>query len=695
VTYLNYLGQPMAEAANGPGVFGTGAGGETLTAPAGPSSVDGNGGGDLMIGSNGDNTFIVRDPGDVVRVGAGLSGVKSVTAFTSFSLPDNVQNLTSSGALNYAVGNSLDNLIRVGNDGETLYGGPGNDVLVGGFANDTFIVKAGEGNDVIYGFHAGDTIRLISPSLPNFAAVQQAMTQVGADVSIHISGSEQLIIRNTTPGQLTAQNFLLTLDRSQLGASTLDDEFNSFQPYNFSTHTGLWRTDFGLGRDNVNTYRLVQNGEQQDYVTADFQGTSGHAMGYNPFSDANGVLSITATPFSANDSQQSLGASYASGMINTKGIFEQQYGYFEIRAQLPTAAGAWPAFWMVPDPNGNGIEADITENIAIKPNIDFVRAYAGGSTAFGNVLKIGDLSGFHTYGMLWTPSTVTFYLDDQAVYQTATPASWNQPMYLIANLAVGGFGGNPNAAQFPASFNIDYIRAYALADGSSIVHNLTPASMDPPPEGGGTAGDDNLQAHAGVTGIDGGAGNDTITGWSGGDVLRGGDGNDVIHGGAGFDDINGNKGDDTIDGGGSGGDWLVGGQGNDLITGQGDFSILYGNLGNDTIHGGSGNEWLRGGQGDDVLNGGAGNDWISGDRGADTETGGAGADTFNGFAGIGMDRVTDFNAAEGDRIQLDPGTHYTVSQVGADTVVDLGNGDELLLANVQLSTLPPGWIFGA
>ena len=406
------------------------------------------------------------------------------------------------------------------------------------------------------------------------------------------------------------------------------------------------------------------------------------------------MLTITASRFSANDSQQTLGASFASGMINTKGIFEQQYGYFEMRAQLPTATGAWPAFWMAPDPNGNGVEADITENIAIEPNLDYVRAYAGGATAFGNVLKVGDLSGFHTYGMLWTPQTVTFFYDDQAVYQTATPASWSQPMYLIANLAVGGFGGNPDASQFPASFNIDYIRAYALADGSSVVHNLTPASMDPPPEGGGTAGDDNLQAHAGVTGIDGGPGNDTITGWSGGDVLRGGEGNDVIHGGSGFDDINGNNSDDTIDGGGSGGDWLVGGQGNDLIHGQGDFSILYGNLGNATLQGGSSSEWLRGGQGDDSISDGAGNDWLSGDRGNDTETGGPGADTFSGFSGIGADMITDFNWSEGDRIKLDPGTYFTVSQVGSDTVIDLGNGDHMGSGQCADVVPAPGWIFG-
>ncbi|MFC3069484.1 family 16 glycosylhydrolase [Phenylobacterium soli] len=695
VTYYNYLGQAMPESANGPGVYGTSAGGETLTAPAGPSSVDGNGGGDRLVGSSGDNTFYVRDPHDVVDVSAGTGGTKTVVAYTSFTLPANVQNLTSSGTYNYAAGNGLDNLIKVGNDGETLYGAGGNDVLVGGFANDTFVVKAGEGSDVIYGFHAGDTIRLVSPSLTSFQAVQSAMSQVGSDVSIRISTGEQLIIRNTTVGQFKASDFLLPLNRSQLGASTLDDEFNSFQPYNFSTHQGLWRTDFGLGRDNPDTYTLRNNGEQQAYVTADYQGSSGHALGYNPFSDSNGVLTITAQPFKASDLQSTFGATYASGMINTRGIFQQQYGYFEIRAELPTAHGAWPAFWMVPDKNTQGVEADITENIAINPNIDFVRAYGGGSASFANVLKTGDISGFHTYGMLWTPSTVTFYYDDQAVFQAPTPAAWNQPMYLIANFAVGGFGGTPDASAFPDTFKIDYIRAYGLADGSSVVEHLTPTAQDTLPGGGSsdaTAGDDNLQAGSGATEIHAGAGNDTIAGWSGGDYLTGDDGNDVINGGSGFDRTNGNAGNDTIHGA-AGDDWVSGGKNDDVLYGDDGQDIVNGNLGNDTVGGGIGEDTVRGGQGDDVVNGGAGNDWLSGDLGNDTMSGGAGADTFRAFAGGGNDRITDFTASEGDRIAVDHGSAYTVGQVGSDTVITFSGGGEVVLAGVQMSSLPQGWIF--
>src|SRR5438105_1763711 len=106
--------------------YGTSAGFETLTAPNGPSAVDPGGGpGDVMIGSNGDNIFYIRDPTDQVQVAGGLSGVKSVTAYTSFTLPANSLNLDSTGSYNYAVGNSLSNLIVAHSDHETLYGGPG------------------------------------------------------------------------------------------------------------------------------------------------------------------------------------------------------------------------------------------------------------------------------------------------------------------------------------------------------------------------------------------------------------------------------------------------------------------------------------------------------------------------------------------------------------------------------------------
>jgi Ca2+-binding RTX toxin-like protein len=392
-------------------------------------------------------------------------------------------------------------------------------------------------------------------------------------------------------------------------------------------------------------------------------------------------------------------------MLNTRGIFEQKYGYFEMRAALPTAQGSWPAFWMVPNFNVRGVEADITENLATSPNIDYIRGYGGGGSgaSFANVLKTGDPSGFHTYGMLWTPQTVTWFYDDQAVFQAPTPATWDSPMYPIVNYAVGGFGGNPNPGAFPDGYQIDYVRAYALGDGSSIVnHFIGVQDTDPNatgpgptpttgPSPTGTSGSDNLQASAAQPEIHGGAGDDTITGWSGASFLTGDDGNDVINGGSGFDRINGNAGNDTVHGG-AGDDVLSGGKNDDVVIGDAGNDLINGNLGNDVVRGAGGDDTLRGGQGDDQVFGGLGADYLSGDLGNDTMTGGAGADVFRAFAGGGADVITDFNRAEGDLIRLDPGTTYNAVQSGADVIVSLSGGAQLTLQNVQLSSLTPGWI---
>lgn len=184
----------------------------------------------------------------------------------------------------------------------------------------------------------------------------------------------------------------------------------------------------------------------------------------------------------------------------------------------------------------------------------------------------------------------------------------------------------------------------------------------------------------------GGGGADSLSGLVGDDYLRGGDGDDQIDGGAGFDDINGNQGNDTASGG-AGSDWVVGGQQNDKLFGDDGDDIVYGNLGDDTCDGGTGNDVVRGGQGDDSLSGGGGNDWLAGDKGSDTLSGGAGADIFHTFAGAGADRVVDFNLAEGDRVLLLAGQTYSLAQVGSDTVVNLGGGDQLTLAGVSMSSL--------
>ena len=210
----------------------------------------------------------------------------------------------------------------------------------------------------------------------------------------------------------------------------------------------------------------------------------------------------------------------------------------------------------------------------------------------------------------------------------------------------------------------------------------------------GGAGNDTLAGAEGDDSLFGGADNDVIRGDEGRNYLRGDEGNDTITGGDGFDDINGNMGNDFLVGG-AGNDWVVGGKDEDSLFGEAGDDIVYGNLGNDIIGGGTGNDLVRGGQGDDTVRGDDGDDIVAGDRGSDVLSGGLGADTFISFAETGLDRVTDFRASEGDRVQLDRGTQYTLSQVGNDTVIDMGGGNQMILQNVLLSSLPSGWIFVA
>jgi Ca2+-binding RTX toxin-like protein len=210
----------------------------------------------------------------------------------------------------------------------------------------------------------------------------------------------------------------------------------------------------------------------------------------------------------------------------------------------------------------------------------------------------------------------------------------------------------------------------------------------------GTNGDDDLKASnlasIKTNKILGLGGNDKLTGDSvAADTLDGGAGDDLIR------DANTNNSDTSND-------LLIGGDGNDTI-----FSS--GGEGNDTISGLGGDDSLDGGRGADVIDGGAGNDRIAGFDGHDTLTGGDGADTFVfgldaaiSFQNRNSDVITDFNAAEGDLIDLTTYFQSSLSPDGdpigrplniADAVdfIDTANGVEIhLVASDTVATVLEG-----
>jgi Ca2+-binding RTX toxin-like protein len=255
----------------------------------------------------------------------------------------------------------------------------------------------------------------------------------------------------------------------------------------------------------------------------------------DPYQTGDGVLTITARP--SPDTSLTDGLPYVSGLINTYGTFSQTYGYFEISAQVPSGQGLWPAFWLLPQSGNWPPEIDVLELLGHEPSTYYVGSHwkdaKGQHTFKTQEISAGvDLSdGFHSYGTLWTADTITYYLDGTQVFSMATPPGMNEPMYLLAGLAVGGnWPGAPDGTtSFPAELQIDYIRAYAPTikptisgdDGNnSLVGDKVPSALNDVIFG--KDGNDTLEGLKGNDTLDGGIGDDTFiyrTGPTGHDVI--------------------------------------------------------------------------------------------------------------------------------------------------------------------------------
>ena len=254
-----------------------------------------------------------------------------------------------------------------------------------------------------------------------------------------------MLLRDTQASNLTASDFAYQLDTSAMHM-TFDDEFNSLSLYNPVTGTGTWKTNFisgaQSGSDSWMSRTLATNSEQEIYVDPSYTGVAGGktALGINPFSITNGVLDIHAAPTPTADLLALDGFKYTSGLLTTQKSFSQTYGYFEIKAEIPTGQGVWPTFWLLPADGSWPPELDALE--AVGGNTIYQTAHSGSATnqtALVFTSNVTDVSNtFHTYGVLWNAQDVNFYIDGQEVGSTPTPADMHKPMYMLVNLAVGG-----------------------------------------------------------------------------------------------------------------------------------------------------------------------------------------------------------------------------------------------------------------
>jgi len=184
-----------------------------------------------------------------------------------------------------------------------------------------------------------------------------------------------------------------------------------------------------------------------------------------------------------------LDAPYSSCRLTTYQRRNFLYGRIAVMAKIPAAKGSWPAIWMLPsDKREAGIpwpkcgEIDIMEHITHKLDTVHVSLH---TELYNHVLRTqrthfehrpGTTTGFHEYAIDWTPDAIEFFIDGVSFQRyeknepgfDTTEKGWpfDKPYFLILNLAIGGtWGGDIDPAQYPAEFQIDYVRYYRIIEG--------------------------------------------------------------------------------------------------------------------------------------------------------------------------------------------------------------------------------------
>ena len=234
----------------------------------------------------------------------------------------------------------------------------------------------------------------------------------------------------------------------------------------------VWSDEFtqpGLPDPSKWNYDIGGNGwgnqEKQIYTRAD----------PSTVSIRNGSLFITAikTPE----------GKYHSARLVTRGTADWRYGRIEVRARLPRGRGVWPAIWMLPTDDAYGDwptsgELDIMEFVGYNPDTVFTSVHTdaynhmlGTQKTKGHLLRM-NWQDFHVYAIEWLENHIHFKIDGNTVFSfkkekdEAEVWPFDQPFYLILNLAIGGTWGGQKGIDdsiFPQSMEIDYVRVSQTA----------------------------------------------------------------------------------------------------------------------------------------------------------------------------------------------------------------------------------------
>lgn len=245
----------------------------------------------------------------------------------------------------------------------------------------------------------------------------------------------------------------------------------------------------GVLKDRLLVWHDEFDGQSLDtskwrYATANSGGSEQQA--YTVGRTANVRLENSNLILEAKKDNYVSGWTWSSGRIDTSGLAGFKYGRLEAKLKYDVVSGAFPAFWTIGTcayyPTGedvHGVKYSKGTQWAQNGEIDMFEGRGtnseisqGGwynqddgkgnlSMVFGT--KNVDASQYHVYAIEWTETSITSYIDGVATgsKDTSKITSWNRPMYIILNMAVGSTGGVPADNCTSMKMEVDWVRVYA------------------------------------------------------------------------------------------------------------------------------------------------------------------------------------------------------------------------------------------